>query len=32
MTGKRWLEAGVSPDPDRLADPAIALKDAAPQE
>ncbi len=27
MTGKRWLEAGVSPDPDRLADPGVALKD-----
>lgn len=26
MTGKRWIEAGVSPDPDRLADPVLELK------
>jgi 3-phenylpropionate/trans-cinnamate dioxygenase ferredoxin reductase subunit len=26
MTGKRWIEAGVSPDPDALADPASDLK------
>jgi 3-phenylpropionate/trans-cinnamate dioxygenase ferredoxin reductase component len=26
MTGKRWIEAGHSPDPARLADPAIDLK------
>ncbi|MBP7002446.1 FAD-dependent oxidoreductase [Amaricoccus sp.] len=26
MTGKRWIEAGVSPDPDALADPAADLK------
>lgn len=25
MQGKRWLEAGQSPDPMRLADPAVAL-------
>ncbi|TVQ56737.1 MAG: pyridine nucleotide-disulfide oxidoreductase [Rhodobacteraceae bacterium] len=29
MTGKRWLEAGVSPDPDRLADPASDFKTLA---
>jgi 3-phenylpropionate/trans-cinnamate dioxygenase ferredoxin reductase subunit len=29
MTGKRWLEAGVSPDPDRLADPAADLRTLA---
>jgi 3-phenylpropionate/trans-cinnamate dioxygenase ferredoxin reductase subunit len=28
MTGKRWLEAGVSPDPAKLADPAVELRDA----
>jgi len=27
MTAKRWIEAGVSPDPDRVADPAADLKD-----
>ena len=26
MTGKRWIEAGVSPDPDAIADPATDLK------
>ncbi len=26
MTGKRWIEAGVSPDPDALADPGTDLK------
>lgn len=26
MTGKRWIEAGLSPDPARLADPAVDLK------
>ncbi|MXU64892.1 NAD(P)/FAD-dependent oxidoreductase [Oceanomicrobium pacificus] len=26
MTGKRWIEAGRSPDPDALADPATDLK------
>jgi 3-phenylpropionate/trans-cinnamate dioxygenase ferredoxin reductase subunit len=26
MTGKRWIEAGVSPDPAGLADPAVDLK------
>jgi 3-phenylpropionate/trans-cinnamate dioxygenase ferredoxin reductase subunit len=26
MTGKRWIEAGLSPDPGRLADPAADLK------
>lgn len=29
MTAKRWLEAGVSPDAARVADPACDLKDAA---
>lgn len=29
MLGKRWLETGVAPDPARLADPAIELKNAA---
>ncbi len=29
MTAKRWIEAGVSPDPDRVADPATDLKDLA---
>jgi 3-phenylpropionate/trans-cinnamate dioxygenase ferredoxin reductase subunit len=29
MTGKRWLEAGVSPEPDRLADPAADLRTLA---
>ncbi len=29
MTAKRWLEGGVSPDPDRIADPAVDLRDAA---
>jgi 3-phenylpropionate/trans-cinnamate dioxygenase ferredoxin reductase subunit len=29
MTGKRWLEAGVSPDQAKLADPACELRDAA---
>jgi 3-phenylpropionate/trans-cinnamate dioxygenase ferredoxin reductase subunit len=29
MTGKRWLEAGVSPDPARIGDPAVGLLDAA---
>ena len=29
MTAKRWIEAGVSPDPDRVADPAVELKDFA---
>lgn len=26
MTGKRWIEAGFSPDPERLADPGTDLK------
>lgn len=26
MQGKRWIEAGFSPDPDRLADPRTELK------
>jgi 3-phenylpropionate/trans-cinnamate dioxygenase ferredoxin reductase component len=26
MTGKRWLEAGASPDPDRIGDPGVDLK------
>ncbi|MFO1143185.1 MAG: FAD-dependent oxidoreductase [Amaricoccus sp.] len=26
MTGKRWIEAGVSPDPEAVADPATDLK------
>jgi 3-phenylpropionate/trans-cinnamate dioxygenase ferredoxin reductase subunit len=26
MSGKRWLDAGVTPDPARIADPAIDLK------
>ncbi len=30
MTAKRWIEAGVSPDPDRVADPAADLKDLIP--
>jgi 3-phenylpropionate/trans-cinnamate dioxygenase ferredoxin reductase subunit len=29
MTGKRWLEAGVSPDADALSDPASDLKTLA---
>jgi 3-phenylpropionate/trans-cinnamate dioxygenase ferredoxin reductase subunit len=29
MTGKRWIEAGVSPDPAALADPAADLKTLA---
>lgn len=29
MTGKRWIEAGVSPDPERLADPSVDLKELA---
>jgi len=29
MTAKRWIEAGVSPDPDRVADPAVELKELA---
>jgi 3-phenylpropionate/trans-cinnamate dioxygenase ferredoxin reductase subunit len=29
MTGKRWLESGVSPDPDALADPGRDLRDLA---
>jgi len=29
MTAKRWLEAGVSPDPARIADAACDLRDAA---
>lgn len=29
MTGKRWLEAGISPNPDRISDPATDLRDAA---
>lgn len=28
MTAKRWLEAGISPAPARIADPAIELRDA----
>ena len=28
MTGKRWLEAGRSPDPALIADPATELRDA----
>ncbi len=30
MTAKRWIEAGLSPDPDRVADPAADLKDLIP--
>ncbi len=26
MTGKRWIEAGVSPDPAAVADPGTDLK------
>jgi len=26
MQGKRWLEAGISPDPAALADPAVELR------
>jgi 3-phenylpropionate/trans-cinnamate dioxygenase ferredoxin reductase subunit len=29
MTAKRWIEAGLSPDPDRIADPAADLKTLA---
>jgi 3-phenylpropionate/trans-cinnamate dioxygenase ferredoxin reductase subunit len=29
MTGKRWLESGVSPDPAKLADAALDLHAAA---
>jgi 3-phenylpropionate/trans-cinnamate dioxygenase ferredoxin reductase component len=29
MTAKRWIEAGVSPDPDRIADPEADLKTLA---
>ena len=29
MTGKRWIEAGLSPDPDRIADPDADLKTLA---
>jgi 3-phenylpropionate/trans-cinnamate dioxygenase ferredoxin reductase subunit len=29
MTAKRWIEAGVSPDPDRIADPEADLKSLA---
>ena len=29
MTGKRWIEAGLSPDPAALADPATDLKTLA---
>ena len=29
MTGKRWIEAGTSPDPDALADPAADLRTLA---
>lgn len=29
MTGKRWIEAGVSPDPERIADPDADLKTLA---
>jgi 3-phenylpropionate/trans-cinnamate dioxygenase ferredoxin reductase subunit len=29
MTGKRWLEAGASPDPARIADPATDLRELA---
>ena len=29
MTAKRWIEAGVSPDPDAVADPARDLKSLA---
>ena len=29
MTAKRWIEAGVSPDPARIADPACDLKTLA---
>lgn len=28
MTGKRWLEAGTSPDPARIADPEVDLRAA----
>ena len=28
MQGKRWLETGVSPDPARIADPAVELRQA----
>jgi len=26
MTGKRWIEADVSPDPDAIGDPDMPLK------
>ncbi len=29
MTGKRWIEAGVSADPARIADPSCDLKTLA---
>ena len=29
MTAKRWIEAGLSPDPHRLADPGVDLKTLA---
>jgi 3-phenylpropionate/trans-cinnamate dioxygenase ferredoxin reductase subunit len=29
MTGKRWIEGGVSPDPDRVADSSLELKGLA---
>jgi hypothetical protein len=29
MTGKRWIEAGVSPDPEAVADAAADLKTLA---
>ena len=29
MTAKRWLEAGVSPDPEQIADPQVDLKGLA---
>lgn len=28
MTGKRWLEAGTSPDPEKIADPETDLRNA----
>lgn len=28
MTGKRWLEAGTSPDPEKIADPEVELRSA----
>jgi 3-phenylpropionate/trans-cinnamate dioxygenase ferredoxin reductase subunit len=28
MTAKRWIEAGLSPDPERVGDPTADLKAA----